>query len=306
MVALNIGKIKVYFAEYLCMILPLFTTYAGRAAMSWFGKVVGGAFGFMLGGPMGAILGASLGHQFDIGAIRLDAPENLRPGDQQRVQMAFFTATFSVMGHIAKADGRVSKEEISLATRIMDQMAIAGDMRVTAINLFDQGKKPDFPLDDVLAQFYLECHRRTDLIRMFLEIQIQEALADGAIDGKEERLLQHICAQLRVSHFDYERLKIRVQAQQRFYGYSHQQNRSHHYQQSGREKTSLKDAYEVLGLTPLASDEDIKKAYRRLMSQNHPDKLVAKGLPEEMMKLAKEKTQKITKAYETIQQARKN
>jgi DnaJ like chaperone protein len=278
--------------------------------MSWFGKFVGGAFGFMLGGPLGAILGASLGHQFDIGMIRLENLETLNPGDQQRVQMAFFTATFSVMGHIAKADGRVSPEEISLANRIMDQMQISGDMRTTAVNLFQQGKRADFPLNDVLTQFYRECHRRTDLIRMFLEIQIQEALADGALDSKEERLLQHICGQLRVSHFDYERLKIRVQAQQRFnYDYHYQQQgRQNQYQRQQpyrREQSSLKDAYEVLGLTPSASDDEVKKAYRRLMSQNHPDKLVAKGLPEEMMKLAKEKTQKITKAYETIQQAKK-
>jgi DnaJ like chaperone protein len=278
--------------------------------MSWLGKFVGGAFGFMFGGPMGVILGASLGHQFDIGMIRVENLESLRPGDQHRVQMAFFTATFSVMGHIAKADGRVSPEEISLANRIMDQMSIAGEMRTTAINLFEQGKSADFPLDDVLAQFYKECHRRTDLIRMFLELQIQEALADGALDNKEERLLLHICGQLRVSQFDYERLKIRVQAQQRFngrdYQYQHQQD-SHKRQQPHRrrEQSSLKDAYDVLGLAPSASDDEVKKAYRRLMSQNHPDKLVAKGLPEEMMKLAKEKTQKITKAYETIQQARK-
>lgn len=280
--------------------------------MSWLGKFIGGAFGFMLGGPMGAILGASLGHQFDIGMIRTENIESLRPGDQHRVQMAFFTATFSVMGHIAKADGRISPEEISLANRIMDQMSISGEMRTTAINLFEQGKNANFPLDDVLAQLYQECHRRTDLIRMFLEIQIQEALADGAMDSKEEKLLLHICSQLRVSHFDYERLKMRVLAQQRF------QNRDYQYQDQGqyqrqrqhqqpyrRDQSSLQDAYEVLGLTSSASDEDVKKAYRRLMSQNHPDKLVAKGLPEEMMKLAKEKTQKITKAYETVQQARK-
>jgi DnaJ like chaperone protein len=275
--------------------------------MSWFGKFVGGAFGFMMGGPLGAILGGSLGHQFDIGMIRVENLETLRPGDQQRVQMAFFTATFSVMGHIAKADGRVSPEEISLATRIMDQMSISGEMRTTAVNLFQQGKSANFPLNDVLDQFYRECHRRTDLIRMFLEIQIQEALADGALDSKEERLLLHICGQLRVSHFDYERLKIRVQAQQRFNQQYQQQNQ---YQRQGhhghrREPSNLNDAYEVLGLTPAASDDEVKKAYRRLMSQNHPDKLVAKGLPEEMMKLAKEKTQKITKAYETIQQAKK-
>jgi DnaJ like chaperone protein len=276
--------------------------------MSWLGKFLGGAFGFMLGGPLGAILGASLGHQFDIGMIRLNADETLRPGDQHRVQMAFFTATFSVMGHIAKADGRVSPEEISLANRIMDQMSISGEMRTTVINLFEQGKSADFPLDDVLAQFYQECHRRTDLIRMFLEIQIQEALADGSMDNKEEKLLLHICGQLRVSHFDYERLKMRVQAQQRFYdqNYQYQQGQQYQRQQPYRhEPSSLQDAYEVLGLTSSASDDEVKKAYRRLMSQNHPDKLVAKGLPEEMMKLAKEKTQKITKAYETVQQARK-
>jgi DnaJ like chaperone protein len=278
--------------------------------MKWLGKFLGGAFGFMLGGPLGAILGASVGHQFDIGMIRLDALETLRPGDQHRVQMAFFTATFSVMGHIAKADGKVSPEEISLANRIMDQMSISGEMRTTAVNLFQQGKSPDFPLDGVLAQFYTECHRRTDLIRMFLEIQIQEAFADGSIDSKEERLLLHICGQLRVSQFDYERLKARVQAQHRFYSRDYQyqdqgQYRQQRQQPYQREQSSLQDAYEVLGLNKSASDEDVKKAYRRLMSQNHPDKLVAKGLPEVMMKLAKEKTQKITKAYETIQQARK-
>jgi DnaJ like chaperone protein len=136
---------------------------------------------------------------------------------------------------------------------------------------------------------------------MFLEIQVQEALADGSLDSKEEKLLLYICGQLRVSHFDYERLKIRVYAQQRF------NNRSHQYQPPPRrEQSNLHDAYEVLGLAASASDAEVKKAYRRLMSQNHPDKLVAKGLPEEMMRLAKEKTQKITKAYETIQQARKN
>lgn len=276
----------------------------------------------MLGGPLGAIFGASIGHQFDIGAIAIEnqggfRPGGFNPGDQHRVQMAFFTATFSVMGYIAKADGRVTPEEISLANRIMNQMGIAGDMRKTAINLFQQGKSPDFPLDDVLTQFYSECHRRMDLIRMFIEIQIQEAMADGAIDSHEEQLLIHICGRLHVSPTDYQRLKMMVQARERFGaggyggyagGYSQQnrQRRQGGYQYGGRRETSsLQDAYEVLGVSASASDEEIKKAYRRLMSQNHPDKLVAKGLPEEMMKLAKEKTQKISKAYEIIQEARK-
>jgi DnaJ like chaperone protein len=264
--------------------------------MSWFSTVVGGAFGFLLGGPLGAILGASVGHQFGKGLTGIEAVETLNPGDQHRVQMAFFTATFSVMGHIAKADGHVSPEEISLANRVMNEMALTSDMRTTAINLFQQGKQADFPLDDVLAQFYKECHRRTDLIRMFLEVQMQEAFADGILAPSEERLLLHICSQLRISRFDYNRLKIQLQAQQRFQGRSSRTKET-------PQKTSLQDAYGVLGLTPSASKAEVKKAYRRLMSQNHPDKLVAKGLPEEMMILAKEKTQKISKAYEIIQKA---
>ena len=266
--------------------------------MSWLGAVVGGAFGFLLGGPLGAIFGASVGHQFDKGLTSLESDEALNHEDQHRVQMAFFTATFSVMGHIAKADGRVSPEEISLANRVMDEMALTSDMRTTAINLFQQGKKADFPLDAVLAQFSKECHRRTDLLRMFLEIQLQAAFADGFLDSNEEKLLLHICSQLRISRFDYERLKIQLQAQYRFYGRS-----GSHHKRPQEKKSSLQDAYSVLGLTPSASKAEVKKAYRRLMSQNHPDKLVAKGLPEEMMRLAKEKTQKISKAYETIQKA---
>jgi len=263
--------------------------------MSWFGTVVGGAFGFLLGGPLGAILGASVGHQFSKGLTGIETGETLNPGDQHRVQTAFFTATFSVMGHIAKADGHVSPEELSLANHVMNQMALTSDMRKTAINLFQQGKQADFPLDEVLAQFYKECHRRTDLLRMFLEIQLQEAFADGTLALSEEKLLLHICSQLRISRFDYERLKIQLQAQQRFQG----SNSS--YGQKTPTKSSLQDAYGVLGLTPHASKVEVKKAYRRLMNQNHPDKLVAKGLPEEMMRLAKEKTQKISKAYQIIQ-----
>jgi DnaJ like chaperone protein len=266
--------------------------------MSWLGKLLGGAFGFLFGGPLGAVLGASIGHQVDMGMISIEIDETFNPGAQQRVQMAFFTATFSVMGHIAKADGRVSPEEISLANRVMDKMRISGAMRTAAINLFQQGKQANFRLDDILAQFAKECKGRTDLIRMFLEIQLQAAYADGALENSEENLLLHICSQLRISRFDYERLKIQIQAQHRFYGWGR------HYHKP-RQKSSLQDAYGVLGLTPSASDSEVKKSYRRLMSQNHPDKLIAKGLPEEMMNIAKEKTQKISKAYEAIMKSRK-
>lgn len=270
--------------------------------MSWLGKVFGGAFGFMLGGPLGAILGTSLGHQFDKGMDGIDDPE-FQLGNQRRVQMAFFTATFSVMGHIAKADGKVSREEIALANAIMANMELSNELRQAAQRLFNEGKSPSFPLDDALNQFKTECHHRTTLIRMFIEIQLQAAFADGRLDPTEENLLLHICSQLGFSRFEYQSLKAILQAQQRFSSSDHSSRRSRRPGAS-QPRPNVDDAYAVLGLTSSASDKEIKSAYRRLMSQHHPDKLVAKGLPEEMLKLATEKTQKIRKAYELIRDKR--
>lgn len=270
--------------------------------MSLLGKVFGGAFGFLLGGPLGGVLGAALGHQFDKGMEGIDGRSgaSFQPGNQRRVQMAFFTATFSIMGHLAKADGKVSRAEIDLAETVIRNMELSADMRQTAIRLFNEGKNTDFPLDDVLDQLRRECHRRTTLIRMFIEIQLQAAFADGNLDPIEEHLLLHICARLQFSQLEYQRLKTIFQAQQRFSGYGSERRGT-----SGRpQKPKIKDAYAVLGVPPSASDSEIKKTYRRLMSQHHPDKLVSKGLPEEMMKLATEKTQKIRKAYELIREKR--
>ena len=269
--------------------------------MSWLGKVFGGAFGFMLGGPLGAILGTALGHQFDKGMEGVDDPE-FQLGNQHRVQMAFFTATFSVMGHIAKADGKVSREEIALANAVMKNMELSDQLRKTAQRLFNEGKNRSFPLDAALKQFRTECHGRTTLIRMFIEIQLQAAFADGRMDSNEENMLLHICNQLRFSQFEYQGLKAIIQAQQRFTSSGRSSGRSRNTG-TGRQP-DIQDAYAVLGLTPSATDKEIKSTYRRLMSQHHPDKLVAKGLPEEMLKLATEKTRKIRKAYELIRDKR--
>jgi len=164
--------------------------------LSWWGKVAGGAFGFMLGGPLGALLGAVLGHNLDKGLKGLSEDADLKPGDQERIQTAFFTATFSIMGCVAKADGRVSPDEIALAKSVMSEMDLSPEMREAAINLFNQGKSDDFPLDEVLDQFRQECRRRNTLIQMFIEIQLQAAFADGQLDAAEETLLLHICKHL--------------------------------------------------------------------------------------------------------------
>ena len=254
--------------------------------MAWWGKIVGGTFGFLLGGPLGALLGVSFGHQFDTGRRA-----SHHAGDQERVQAAFFTATFAVMGHIAKADGRVSRAEITLAGQLMSQLGLDAAQRKLAQSLFNQGKQPGFDLHAVLEQFRRECHRRSTLIRMFLEIQIQAALADGRIAPEESDILRQVARMLGIAHADLEQLINLI--------------RGTHASHGGDGKVALADAYRILGVNADTPLPEIRKAYRRLLGRHHPDKLVAKGLPEEMIKLANEKTHEIRTAWERIKQAKR-
>jgi len=264
--------------------------------LSWWGKLLGGTFGYLLAGPLGALIGASLGHNYDKRS-RGTAGGHFDPGARERVQMAFFTALFSVMGHLAKADGRVSRDEIEQARDVMQRMNLDADMRRTAINLFEQGKQPDFPLDDVLQQFRTECHRRRNLMQMFVEILMHAAHADGVLHRAERDVLEQVRQQLGFSVQEFRHIEALVR-------------NARHFGDGGfgaeapAPQDALREAYEILGVAEDASDADVKKAYRRLMSQHHPDKLVAKGLPEEMMKLATEKTQEIRKAYELVKKSR--
>ena len=262
--------------------------------MAWWGKLLGGTFGFMLGGPLGALLGAALGHNLDRGLQGLGVEG---AASHERVQMAFFTATFAVMGRLAKADGRVSEDEIAFARSVMTQMRLNGEQRELAIELFRRGKSEDFDLDGVLDQLRHECRRRLNLMRMFLEIQMQAAFADGKVDPDERRLLLHVFERLGFSRADYEHLEAMASSAHYFHGGG--------AGTAGPAPEQLLDkAYAVLGVSAQAGDDEVKRAYRRLMNQHHPDKLVARGLPEEMLKLATEKAQEIKAAYETVKQAR--
>jgi DnaJ like chaperone protein len=269
--------------------------------MAWWGKVLGGAFGFLLGGPLGAVLGAALGHGFDRGLAGMEQTARLDPGEQERVQTAFFTATFSVLGHLAKADGRVSPQEIGLTETLMAEMELSADMRRTAMRLFNQGKAAEFPLNDVLEQFRSECHRRHNLLRMFLEIQVQAAYVDGRVDPAEQRLLGRIAAGLGFTAAELRWIDRLVRARAEL---GAEQARHGGRATAQQRPPNLDTAYAVLDVSPDASDAEVKKSYRRLLNQHHPDKLVSKGLPEEMMKIAAQKTHEIKQAYEIVKQSR--
>ncbi len=259
--------------------------------MSWWGKLVGGTFGFMLGGLFGALLGAALGHNFDKGITGFSDQAQSGRGRQERVQTAFFTATFSVMGHICKADGRISEDELDIARRVMADMQLSAAQKRAAIALFNEGKKAGFPLDDVLRQLRRETGLPLNLRRMFIEIQCYAAYADNHLHPAEKRLLYHVCEILGFPRHEMENILRSVGAQ-------------FHRRQGRTSRPAEKDAYAILGLSAQATDAEVKRAYRRLMSQHHPDKLVSKGLPEEMMKIATQRTHEIRQAYESIKERR--
>jgi len=242
----------------------------------------------MIGGPLGAMLGVAFAGNLSKGKSNFrGSASDYRPGDQQRVQAAFFSSVFSVMGYIAKVDGKVSKSEILLAQQVMQHMQLSEDMQKAAKELFNQGKQNDFNLDEVLEQFRTESHRRTHLVRMFLEIQIQATYADGVFDDKEYDALKYIAQKLRFPIHELERLIQQFSVA------------------SGKSsKLTIDDAYVILGADKSLTDKELKRAYRRLLAQHHPDKLVAKGLPDEMIKLANDKTQEIISAYELIKKHR--
>ena len=158
------------------------------------------------------------------------------------------------MGHISKADGRVSQEELRLAGAVMDQLGLRGQMRARAAqSLFNAGRGSDFPLDDVLAQFRRECRYSLNLARLFVEIQVQAAYADGEVHPAERLLLNHIAAVLGLAEGELEQLEAVVRA---------------HAGASGSAATlSPDEAYAILGVSLQTSDADVKRAYRRLMNR---------------------------------------
>jgi DnaJ like chaperone protein len=281
----------------------------------WVGKITGATLGLFSGGPFGIIIGMIAGHLFDqfiernILVSTQSTPGNEDASLQLQIQQVFFRTTFRVMGRIAKADGHVSNEEITAAQNIMSQMGLNADMRKQAIQFFTDGKDEHFDLSPDLTRLKEALNHQASLSQMFLEIQLSVAYSDGKLSLEERRILDRICRDLGISAFQFEWIHSRVKASIAG-GWSANQ-RSHHQRsqgKNGRAKSSRSDiatAYAVLGVKPDISDSDLKKEYRKLMSQNHPDKLVAKGLPAEMMKLAKEKTQDIQTAYDNIRQSRK-
>jgi DnaJ like chaperone protein len=277
-------------------------------AMSWWGTAVGGTVGMLFGGPVGAVVGAALGRTVDRAADRLN-PFAHAHADSALLKRRFFESTFAVMGHLAKADGRVSELEIAFARSVMERMGLDGEMRRTAIDLFNLGKTPEFDLGASLAELRRTVHGQSPLLQLFLEIQLGAAYADGEPGPAERATLERIRALLQIPVASYRRLEQLIQLQFRILGAFGGRGGAGGWTgaRSGTQESpagTLAGAYATLGVEPGASDAEVKSAYRRLLNRHHPDKLASRGLPEEAIKMASKKAQEIIRAYETITQAR--
>ena len=262
--------------------------------MSWYGKIIGAVLGAIIGrGLFGAIVGFLIGHLFDQQAsVRRQGRVGASPRD---LQLAFFSATFQVMGHVAKADGRVSEREIDAAREAMQRFTLdEADVR-RAIDYFNEGKQGDFPLEQALAALRELTSGREDLRRLFIQIQLEAALRADGLNAASRAVFQRICAALGVSSIEFAALEamLRMRGAAQNPG---ARRRS--------EPSRLSDAYQLLGVTPQNTDAEVRRAYRRLMSRNHPDKLVSSGLPESMVAAAQERTRQILEAYEIVKRHR--
>lgn len=255
--------------------------------MQWFGKALGGIIGLAAAGPIGSVIGILLGHQMDQSGQRLRRTQ--LGGAPQQVSPLFLEVAFEVMGRIAKADGRVSENEIRVARGIMQGLRLSSEQIRTAIDSFTRGKLASYPLESRLETLAAQIGDRRELARAFVQIQLEAAVAAEPIAPSKRQLLWRVASAVGVGRRELAEIESLIRAQiQRGV--------------KAREAAALDDAYRVLGVASAASDDDVKTAYRRLMNRHHPDKLV--GQPESIVAAAERKTHEIRAAYEKIKAQR--
>jgi DnaJ like chaperone protein len=260
------------------------------------GKIIAALLGWQIAGIFGAVIGFYIGNYFDRGLGSFSRP--LSTDEQARVGACYFETTFTLLGYLAKADGRISEEEITQAEALMARMGLTNNHRQQAISYFKAGSQSGFSLDKTMQQFVSTCGRLNHLKQSLLNDLIALALADGELHSSERQALQSVAQYLGVSKALFEKIIEMIMARSQF-------NNSGSAGGQVNTASQLEAAYKALGVTAENTDAEIKKVYRKLIGENHPDKLIGQGMPDDMIKLATERTQEIRKAYELIQTSRK-
>lgn len=253
-------------------------------------KIVCALLGFYLFGFFGALIGYFLGSVVDRSrAYGIGGINPLSSGHRQKV---FLETVFILQGKLAKADGHISKQEIAHVEQFFQKLGMSAEHRQKAITLFKQGSESDYDIDPTLKEFMSVCGHTHHLRQMLLVYLIVMALSDGSIVSSEEHLLISIA-----HHLGYDEAAFRHMLDMVL-------NQSHFAAGQATSATSLEDAYKALGVSKNSTDQEIKHAYRKLMSQYHPDKLMGQGLPEDMIAVATEQAKEVQVAYDLITRSR--
>ena len=238
--------------------------------MSFWKAGIGGMIGFTIGGPIGGILGAIIGS-------KLGDKEQARPSINQKNQAAFFTALFACFAKIAKADGKVTREEVDKVDHfIKERFKFPPDQRAFAIQVFNHAKDDNNSFRDYASQLSSLLSNNQSALVMFYELLFELSMADGYLDPTEERILNEA---IPIFGLDPDLFNLN----KRKFG------------------ADISDAYAVLGVTKDMSYKEIKTAYQRKRKEFHPDTLLSKGLPEELLEKAKDKFIEIQSAFEEIE-----
>lgn len=261
--------------------------------------IIGAVIGFMYGRLPGALLGGVIGYWvaqlFVMGR---------RKGNLGRIREQFLESTFAVMGALCKADGVITRDEIRVAEDLFTRLRLTEEQKKNARTAFNRGKQKDFDLDAEVAKFARIARGQRALYQMFLQVQVAAIAADGKVSDAEHQALMRVARGLGLSELEIRQLEAMLGV----LGGTSAGGRTSGDGMGSTAGVSREDqlaqAYTVLGLPADASNAEVKKAYRRQMSQNHPDKLAARGLPESMRAMAEEKTREIGAAYERIREAR--
>ncbi|HSG98364.1 MAG TPA: co-chaperone DjlA [Woeseiaceae bacterium] len=211
-----------------------------------------------------------------------------------RVSNEFVRVLFSCMGHLAKSDGRVSEDEIRAARLIMHRLGLSPAQVRRAIHWFDDGKRPGFPLVQTVREARRVSARSAAKRTLFVRLLLEVVLAKPSLRKHERAMIWKICTELDIGRVELAQLEAMIRAQKGF-------KRS---PEGNADAARLRNAYEVLGIDPDASNDDIKKAYRRLMNRNHPDKIAGDNPHADVVAEAERRTREVRGAYEMLKARR--
>lgn len=253
--------------------------------MSIWGKLAGASAGFVLGGPLGALLGGLAGHLYD--RLQGGKAEELAPATEPRElrRLVFSAGLVALAAKLAKADGVVTRDEVQAFREVF--RVDEAEAREIA-KLYNEAKQSPFGFEAYAAQVAELLEHDPALLEELLDGLIAIAAADGRLHRAEEHYLREVARIFGFGPWQFEHILARWQAAFR-------------RQAPAAEEP---DPYAVLGVSRDATDEEIKQAWRRLVREHHPDRLIAAGLPEEMVKQANDKLAAINAAYERIAKER--